>query len=73
MSNKASLRELIYASLLAASKTFNLSLEMFNSTKSTGSNPKTCKTHKSPKDFVQKCYEETHKTKQKTPEIESLF
>ena len=62
MSNKASLRELIYAFLLAASKTSDLSLELFNSTKSRSSHPKTCKTHRSPKEVIQKCYGEIHKT-----------
>ena len=65
MSNKASLRELIYAFLLAASKISNLSLEMFNSTKSGSSDPKTCKTHESPKEVIQRCYGEIHKTKKK--------
>ena len=61
MSNKASLRELIYPFVLAASKSSDLSLEMFNSTKSRSSHPKTCKTHKSPKEDVQKCHGEIHK------------
>ena len=68
MSNKASLRELIYAFLLAVSKTSDLSLEMFNSTKSRNSHPEACKTLKSPKEVVQKCYGEIHKTnKEKLP------
>ena len=62
MSNKASLRELIYVFLLAASITSDLSLEMSNSTKSRSSHPKTCKAHKSPKEVVQMCYREIHKT-----------
>ena len=45
----------------AASKTFNLSLEIFDCTKSRSSHPKTCKTHKSPKEDVQKCHGEIHK------------
>ena len=45
----------------AASKTFNLSLEIFDSTKSRSSHPKTCKTHKSPKEDVQKCHGEIRK------------
>ena len=68
MFNKASLRELIYAFLLAASKTSDLSLEMFNSTKSRRGHPKACKTHKSLKEVVQRCYAEIHKTsKEKQP------
>ena len=62
MSDKASLRELIYAFLLAASKTSDLSLKMFNSTKSRSSHPKTCKTQESPKEVVQRWSGEIHKT-----------
>ena len=73
MSNKASLRELIHTFLLAASKTSDLSLKVFNSAKSRSSHPKTCKTHKSPKEVVQRCYGETHKTNRKKHLTESLF
>ena len=62
MSNKASLRELIYAFLLTASKTSDLSLAMFNSTKSRRSHSKTSKNHKSSKEVAQGCYGEIHKT-----------
>ena len=73
MSNKVGLRELIYAFLLTASKSSDLSLEMFISTKSRNSHPKTSKTYKSPKEVVQRCYREIHKTNKEKHLRDSLF